>query len=92
MVTRAELVAHHDTLTAAGFPPECWAVPIADRAVWTSDDPTEQRDAARRCAPCPALTACRAYGLEHHDERGVYGALTETERRPRKPSRKDEAA
>ena len=78
---RAELLAHLDALALAGCPAVCRSVPIADRGLWTSDDPGDQRVAARLCAPCPAVTPCREYGLDHQRDAGAYGGPTETERR-----------
>jgi hypothetical protein len=51
-------------------------------AGWTADDVAEQDLAARLCPACPALEPCRDYGLAHPLEPGVYGALTDHERRP----------
>ncbi|MBO1751718.1 WhiB family transcriptional regulator [Actinotalea sp. BY-33] len=78
---RAALLEHLDALSAAGHPAVCWTVPLTDRAVWTSDDATDQQHAANLCGPCPALTACRTYGLAHPKEAGVIGGLTEPQRR-----------
>jgi len=33
------------------------------------------------CAGCPVLEACRAHALRHPAERGIWGGLTEQERR-----------
>lgn len=60
MTTRADLFAHLDALAAAGHLPTCWTVPLADRAIWTSDEPADQRAAARLCGACPALTETAA--------------------------------
>lgn len=49
-------------------------------AAWTSDEADELHLAAQACVTCPALAACRAYGLAWPDEAGVYGALTRAER------------
>ena len=48
---------------------------------WTSEDPAEQMVAARACRSCPALPVCRDYGQRHRSEVGVYGALTDYQRR-----------
>jgi hypothetical protein len=50
------------------------------RSWWTSDNATEQAAAAEACAGCPVLTQCRAYGIDHPKESGVYGAMTEKQR------------
>jgi len=42
----------------------------------------ESPAAARRiCATCPVRLDCRAYAFAHHITRGVWGGLTELERR-----------
>lgn len=33
------------------------------------------------CASCPALSPCRAYALAHPGESGIWGGLTEADRR-----------
>lgn len=78
---RRALLAELDRLDRAGDPPACWAVPGPDRGPWTSDDPTVQAVAAAICAGCPALDPCRAFGATHPTEAGVYGGLTEHDRR-----------
>lgn len=50
-------------------------------ANWISDVPAHQRAAAAACMPCPALAACKGYGLAWPAEEGTYGALTQAERR-----------
>ena len=39
------------------------------------------RRAKKLCSVCPHLAECRAWGLAHLEEYGIYGGLTETERR-----------
>ena len=48
--------------------------------LWTSTEPHEQSAAAEACDGCPAIKQCRAYGLAHPNELGVYGGLTTTQR------------
>lgn len=55
--------------------------PCLDQPWWTSEDPDFQALAAAACLDCPVLALCRDYGLEHHKELGVYGGLTEKDRR-----------
>lgn len=50
------------------------------RGHWTSDSLAERNKAATACGPCPVLTQCRQYGIDHPKETGVYGGLTEGER------------
>ena len=45
------------------------------------------------CARCPVLRPCRAWALAHPGERGIWGGLTEAERRAaRKRVREGRAA
>lgn len=53
--------------------------------LWTSSDAADQEEAAAQCRTCPALDQCRAYGLKHRKEQGVYGGLTEQQRKEAKP-------
>jgi WhiB family redox-sensing transcriptional regulator len=39
------------------------------------------RDAKAVCASCPVLVECRTYGMEHNERFGVWGGLSERERR-----------
>lgn len=48
---------------------------------WTSEDADYQRLAAAACRGCPLMQDCRDYGLTYRKERGVYGGLTEKDRR-----------
>lgn len=48
---------------------------------WTSDDPQDQHEAAQGCASCAALGACKDYGLTNSKESGVFGGMTEKQRR-----------
>lgn len=70
-----DLLDAHD---AAGRAVPCRVQPDAG---WTSDRPDEQAYGARLCERCPALDQCRAYGLAFLKEAGVYGGLTDLERR-----------
>jgi WhiB family redox-sensing transcriptional regulator len=40
-----------------------------------------QRDARRFCQPCPVRTECLAHALDERIEWGVWGGMTERERR-----------
>lgn len=54
----------------------------------SADDPdvffpttSQSSEPARaRCQSCEVLTQCRAWGIEHHHEDGVWGGLTHSER------------
>ena len=58
------------------------------RAVCTGADPdalfvtgAAQRDAARMCQACPVRLECLADALDHQIEYGVWGGMTERQRR-----------
>lgn len=57
-----------------------------------SDVPEEQEQAKEVCAGCPVLEQCRGYGLTtgRHDG-GIWGGLTEKERRPRRRRKRESA-
>ncbi|SHK67555.1 WhiB family transcriptional regulator, redox-sensing transcriptional regulator [Pseudonocardia thermophila] len=40
-----------------------------------------QREARQFCRPCPVRTECLAHALDHRVEFGVWGGMTERERR-----------
>lgn len=73
-----------DRLVLAGEFVPCRAGNAEDTAAWTSDSPADQRDAARWCHPCPALDTCHVFGRRWPEQAGVYGGLTEQDRRPRR--------
>jgi WhiB family transcriptional regulator, redox-sensing transcriptional regulator len=75
-------------------PPEKWA----DRALCAEIDPDlffpegqgnhSLSNARRVCAACEVRAECLAYALEHDELEGVWGGLSEKERRePRKQLR-----
>lgn len=41
----------------------------------------QQREAAAICRPCPVLEKCRAEALDNREEFGIWGGLTERQRR-----------
>ncbi|MFM9694533.1 WhiB family transcriptional regulator [Streptomyces europaeiscabiei] len=61
------------------MPLPCTEAPDA----WHSDRTTGEA-AERLCEGCPALLECRAYGLSDSRLSGVWGGLTEAERRRRR--------
>jgi WhiB family redox-sensing transcriptional regulator len=48
---------------------------------------TEDRIARKICAGCPVLDLCREWGL-HHERHGVWGGLSESDRRIERRKRK----
>ncbi len=79
---RAELLAMAADQLDRRRPVPC--VGATDRTGWTSDDVDAQRLAAAMCAPCSVIAMCRAFGQHWPHESGVYGAVTDDERRPRR--------
>lgn len=78
--THADLIAELLDVVESGNVPPCVEHYYGD---WVADDAGDQAYTAQLCRWCPALLACRAYGLAHPSELGVYGGLTERERRAR---------
>lgn len=50
------------------------------REWWTSDRLSQRNTAAKACGPCPVLTQCRQWGIDHPQEVGALGGLVETDR------------
>jgi WhiB family redox-sensing transcriptional regulator len=49
---------------------------------WFSFDGTEHRDAAVAiCRACPCRVDCLEWALEHNEQYGIWGGLTERQRR-----------
>lgn len=64
----------------------------SDAAAWTSDDLSDQEQAADRCWDCPLVFQCRAYAVAAGETIGVWGGFApEIERarnrRPHRPTR-----
>ena len=57
----------------------CLASPTPE--LWTAEADTDQRAAARACHQCPLLHQCRQYALTQQETGGVWGGMTEAERR-----------
>ena len=60
----------------------------SDRGLCRTADPDDlfvegaaQNRAKILCSGCPVLTECLAYALDHRIEHGVWGGMTERERR-----------
>ncbi len=52
--------------------------PISETAVSRSD----VRRAKQICAACPVSSPCLRYALAHRQDQGIWGGLTDDERRP----------
>ena len=78
---RGRLLATLADLAESGRPIPCRTVSPAKLALFVSDEPMDQEFAARLCVGCAGLNRCRTYGLAYPKETGVYGGLTEAERR-----------
>lgn len=61
----------------------CWAVPCNTDPRWISEDHLDQVQAARLCAGCPVINACREYINRYPREQGVYAGTTYQERNSR---------
>lgn len=46
-----------------------------------SDKRHRERRAKEICAECPVQTECRSYAIEIREQHGIWGGLTEVERR-----------
>ena len=56
---------------------------LIEPELWFAVPPNEtkrQQEAIALCGTCWMRPECRAYGLEHPQEKGVWGGLTETQR------------
>lgn len=62
-------------------PIPCRTGDLTATAAWIGDYVDEQRVAAAACSPCPVKAECRVFGLTWREELGVYGGLTQPERR-----------
>lgn len=78
---RSRLLATLTDLAESGRPIPCRTVSPAKVALFVSDEPMYQEFAARLCVGCAGVNRCRTYGLTYPKETGVYGGLTEAERR-----------
>ena len=77
------------TLLLGGFDDQEWA----DRALCAQTDPEaffpekggSTREAKKVCARCPVQTDCLNYAIEHKERFGIWGGLSERERRKLTP-------
>lgn len=53
-----------------------------DPELWFPERGSNPRRAKRICADCPVRAQCLAFAVEHHIDYGIWGGLTEHERRP----------
>lgn len=75
----------------------CAAAPEHRRNQWFADASTPtmraaQQDAIAICQQCPEQAACRTWALNHPEEVGIWGGLTEKERRTIRHSKRQEVA
>jgi WhiB family transcriptional regulator, redox-sensing transcriptional regulator len=70
---------------SVAVPPGPWAASAAcrdaDTALFFASDELSMAIARRLCRRCPVRAECQAYALAFHDVTGVWGGLTEAERR-----------
>ncbi len=76
-----DLAALHAALAASPKRTPC--LDPATGPDWIAENHAAQQRAARACATCPVLSACRSYGLTHPTEHGVYGGTTTADRTTR---------
>lgn len=57
----------------------CRQVDVGD--LWFPDKGGAVRDAKRICGECRLRVECLQYALDHHERYGIWGGLTERERR-----------
>ena len=70
-------------MTLAVAPPQLPGALCAeiDPELWFPEKGQPNRPAKQVCASCPVRTACLQYALEHSERFGVWGGLSERERR-----------
>lgn len=56
----------------------------SDPDLWFSPGAVEHREAKKICRECPVRRQCLAYAMEAPVDHGVWGGLTERERRRRR--------
>ena len=72
-----------------GHDPDTW-FPTSDER--TSKGKADRAVAQALCAACPVQAACATYALETGQDYGVWGALTESQRRALRRERRRAAA
>jgi WhiB family redox-sensing transcriptional regulator len=68
------------------MPPGLFYAPHAEA---TSERVTRELAAKRVCAACPVRAACLDHALHADEELGVWGGMTESERRALQPARQE---
>jgi WhiB family transcriptional regulator, redox-sensing transcriptional regulator len=85
---------------STGMPGLSWPPAWMDDALCTQSDPEawfpgkgeSPRLAKLVCSGCPVRSECLSYALAHRERFGVWGGLTERERRPMLTARSHPAA
>ncbi|WP_277068712.1 WhiB family transcriptional regulator [Saccharomonospora viridis] len=70
-----------------------WAAALCqqtDPEAFFPDKGGSNREAKRVCRACPVREECKAYALDNNEQFGVWGGLTERERRALRKSRSRE--
>lgn len=60
-----------------------------DPAIFYPEDGGTTRPAKVVCAACPVLNLCRAYALEQDELWGIWGGLTESDRKKARRQRRE---
>ena len=62
----------------------------SDPELWFATNPPDVKKAVKICMECPVRLLCASYAIKNEEEYGVWGGLTEIDRkqlRAKKPSR-----
>jgi WhiB family transcriptional regulator, redox-sensing transcriptional regulator len=85
---------HHGTFLA-DLNDQPWAADAlcaqTDPEAFFPDKGGSTREAKRTCLSCDVRAECLAYAVEHDERHGIWGGLSERERRKLKPGRRAEA-
>ena len=63
-----------------------------DTSIFFSEDPADAARAVSMCAGCPVRQSCLEFALESRQGDGIWGGLTELERRRERRRRRQTAA
>lgn len=76
---------HDDPFQLPVIEPEPWTAQAlcgqANPDAWFPEKGASPRDAKRICATCPVAADCLEYAMRNRERWGVWGGLTERERR-----------